>query len=140
MKIIFIIALFFTALSIKAQGKQYLLNNKTFLANVGLIWEETPDENPCAGQQVYLVLEFKEAKVLVLEKYISSCEKEEIIVIGNYKWILLGNNRVKIVADPKEIEDTYFKKLILEFSNGQLLGTRINGDNSISEFIFIDTL
>ena len=136
MKIVFIIAFFFTALSIKAQRKQHILNNKTFLANVGSIWEETPDENPCAGQQVYLVLEFKEAKVLVVEKYISSCEKEKIIVIGNYKWILLGNNRVKIVADLKEIEDTYFKKLILEFSNGQLLGTRINGNNSISEFIF----
>lgn len=47
----FILMTFF----VNAQEKQVLLANKTFIAEVGTVCEDTPDDNPCAGETIYLV-------------------------------------------------------------------------------------
>ena len=135
MKIILMMPFLFLTLSFNAQENQNLLVNKTFTAKVGSVYEETPNDNPCAGQEVYLVLKFKKEEVLVSEKYISSCGKESIIIIVNYKWELLKCNKIKIDVNPRRIEYTYLHKLTLELRNRQLFGKRKNG-NIISEYIF----
>lgn len=113
-------------LLMNAQGNQNALINRTFIAHVGSLCEETPDDNPCAGQEIYLVLEFKNEEVLIVEKHISSCNYELIVHIGNYKWALTHKNQVIIDAPSNKIEDTYLKDLLLEFKNEKLLGKRKN--------------
>ncbi len=135
MKIILILPVLFLTLSLNAQENPNALVNKTFIAKVGSVCEETTDSNPCAGQEIYLVLKFEKEEVLVSEKYISSCGKESIIIIGSYKWELLKYRKIKIETSLKEIEYIYMEDLIFEFSNGQLLGKRKNG-NIISEYLF----
>lgn len=132
---VLMISFLILTLSLSAQEKPNLLVNKTFTTKVGSICEETPDDNPCAGQEIYLVLKFEKEEVFVSEKYISSCGKESIIIIGQYKWELLKCNKIKIDADPKKILYTYMEDLIIEFKDEQLLGKRKNG-NIINEYIF----
>jgi len=84
------------------------------------------------------VLEFKKEDVFIVEKYISSCDEESTLIIGNYKWTVLDNNKIKIAANPKKIENTYMEYLTIELNNEQLLGKRKKWNNSISEYTFKD--
>jgi len=69
--------IFFTFLiQVYSQNIKKKLNNKVFVSNIGSICEETPKPDPCAGQQIYLVLKFKNKNIIIREKYISSCGKE----------------------------------------------------------------
>lgn len=89
------------------------------------------------------MLEFKKENVLVFEKYISTCNSIAKRIIGNFKWVLLPNNKIEIQANTKEIEYTILEKLkdlSLQYSNRKLIGKMIHNDNSINECHFLEKL
>ncbi len=70
------------SISVTQEMKTHL--NKELIAYVGSICEETPDDNPCAGSEIYLTLLFDKEKVSVSEKEVSTCGKENTSEIGNF--------------------------------------------------------
>jgi len=138
--LIFATTVLFMSISMNAQDNKLLLVNKTFEANVGSVCEETPDNNPCSGWQVYLVLEFKEKDVMVTEKSISSCGEASKMKLGNYTWALLNNTEVQIDAKAKEVNYTYLENLQLELRNGQLLGKRVDANKRMNNYVFTEVL
>lgn len=129
-----VISLLICFLSNAQEMKNHL--NKELTANVGTLYEETPDNNPCAGSQIYLTLLFDQEKVCVSEKEISTCEKENISEIGSFNWQLLENNRIDIGFDPQKIKYTYAKTLSLELKNDTVIGKIIHLNGTTSEYIF----
>ncbi len=122
-------------INVQAQQTKENLLNKTFSAKVGSIYEETPDDNPCAGQQVFLVLQFSEKKVEVIEKNISSCNKETIVYKLEYSWKLKGQE-VVIFTKPEEVAYTYLEKLKLKLIAEKLLGTITYDNGKVIEHDF----
>lgn len=127
-------------LSLKAQQNLNFLENKVFTAHVASICEETVKPDPCAGQQVYLVLDFKDKKVAVSEKYVTTCGEERIRELGNYNWELVHNKEVSIDSDSTKIEYTFMQNLKLEVKNGHLIGKKKDWNDTIIEYIFTDNL
>jgi len=103
---------------------------------MGTIYEETPDDNPCAGSQIYLTLFFEKETVSVSEKEVSTCGKENISEIGNFIWQLMPSNKIKIYFDLQKIKYTYAKNLSLELENNNIVGTIIHLNNTTSKYIF----
>lgn len=97
---------------------------------------ETPDNNPCAGSQIYLTLLFNKKLVLVSEKEISNCGKESIIKIGTYSWELLCNKNIKVDFISEQTKGTYAEQLFIKLRNKQLIGylTHLNGETV--EYVF----
>lgn len=91
-------------LGLNAQSDNDMLINQTFISMIGSVCEETPDDNPCAGLEIFLILNFNEDNVSVIEKEVSSCGIDNIISTLDYKWKLTENYEIKIHNDPKEIE------------------------------------
>ena len=110
--------------------------NKELIAKVGTIYEETPDDNPCAGSEIYLTLFFDTEKVSVSEKEVSTCGKESVFEIGNFDWQLMSSNEIKIDFDPQKIKYTYAQNLSLELENNTIIGTIIHLSNTTSKYIF----
>ncbi len=102
--------------------------NKELITKVGAICEETSDDNPCAGSEVFLTLIFNKKEVQVNEKLIGTCGIESVNEIGAYKWELLPNKEIKIDFISEQIKNT-FEEMFLEFRGEQLLGriTHLNG-------------
>lgn len=129
--VIFItIAMLFSACSTLCHPKK--MNdyfNKELITRVATICEETPDNNPCAGSEVFLALMFDKKEVQVYEKVISSCDKESVNKIGVYTWTLLPNKELQIDFISEEIEHTYADCFFLELRDKQLVGriTHLNG-------------
>ncbi len=97
--------------------------NKTFIAKIGSVCEETPDDNPCAGYEIFLELNFTKKNSAVLEKEISSCDKESIREKLNYKWELLPNTEVKIHWDLEDFSYPEFVSgLTLKLEKETLVG------------------
>lgn len=103
--------------------------NKELVARVATICEETPDNNPCAGSEIFLVLMFDKQEVQVYEKELSTCGKASVNEIGVYKWTLLPNKELKIDFISEQIKHTYAEYLFLELRDKQLVGriTHLNG-------------
>jgi len=116
--------------------KNYL--NKELMAKVGTIYEETPDDNPCGGQQTYLALKFIKEEVFIVEKYISSCDKESILIIGTYKWKLRCTKKIKIDYIQEEVKGTYTEDLSLELRDKQLIGRIKHLNGKIVEYTFLE--
>lgn len=114
--------------------KSYL--NKELTANVGSIYEETPDDNPCAGSQIYLTFQFDKDKVSVSEKEITSCGKESINEIGKYNWKLGSNKEINIDFDLQKIKETYAENLFLEIGGKNIVGRITHLNNTTSEYVF----
>jgi len=114
--------------------KNYL--NKELIAKVGDIFEETPDDNPCAGSEIFLGFIFNKKEVKVYEKQISTCGKESVNRIGTYNWKLLCNKKIKIDFIPEQTKGTYAEHLFLELRDKQLVEriTHLNG--KVLEYIF----
>ncbi|MCL5247636.1 hypothetical protein M4I21_17595 [Cellulophaga sp. 20_2_10] len=138
MKLYYITFLLLVTLSVKAQESTNDLINKSFSTKVGYMCQETDTPNPCAGQQIYLELKFKKEKVVILEKYVSSCNKVNETEIGQFKWSLLKNNEVKIYSDSEKIKYTYLKNLKLELSNKVLVGEKIWEHTEPEKYVFIE--
>ncbi len=118
-----LLLMFLTLFSSSCQAqKQNFLHNKTFTSKIYSICEETSEYNPCAGQEVYLILKFTPKKVVISEKYVSSCEEEDTINLGRYKWRLLTNGVVKIDFG-QEQQSKDLKNLTLKLENKVLKGT-----------------
>ena len=127
-------------LSVKAQQNRNFLENKVFTTHVANICEETVKPDPCAGQQVYLVLAFKDKKVTISEKSVTTCGEEFINDLGNYTWEVLKSNELKINTDSAKIEYTFMQDLKLAVKNGHLIGKKKDWNDSIIEYIFTDNL
>ncbi|WP_128755250.1 hypothetical protein [Aquimarina sediminis] len=110
--------------------------NKKLIAKVGAICEETPDDNPCAGSEVYLSLFFDKKQVEVSEIEISTCGQESIYEIGQYDWQLLRNKEIRIDFIPAQTKGTYAEHLSLELRDKKLVAliTHLNG--KLVEYIF----
>ncbi len=110
--------------------------HKEFIAKVGAVYEETPDDNPCAGSEIYLTLLFDKKQVYVAEKEISSCDKETIHQIGTFDWKLKNSQEIAIDFIPQKIQGTYAENLILELRDKQLVGRIKHVNGQIVEYIF----
>ena len=110
--------------------------HKELIAKVGTIYEETPDDNPCAGSEIYLIFLFDKKRVQVVEKVISTCDQESIYTIGTYPWKLLDSKEIKIDFDPVMVEGTSAKGLFLELRNQQVIGNITHLNGKVVEYIF----
>ncbi len=110
--------------------------DKEFIAKVGAVYEETPDDNPCAGSEIYLILLFDKKQVHVAEKEMSSCDKETIQEIGTFDWKLKDNKEIAIDFIPQKIQGTYAENLILELRDKQLVGRIKHLNGQVKEYIF----
>jgi len=122
-------------ISCKAQKMKNHLH-KELIAKVGAIYEETPDDNPCAGSEIYLILVFDEKQVQISEKEISTCDKESITKIGTYNWRLLPNQEITVDFVSEQTEGTYAEQLSLEFRDKQLIGNITHLNEKSIEYIF----
>ncbi len=120
----------------KAQENQNSLVNKTFIAKIGSICEETPDNNPCVGEEIYLVLHFGKTFVDVVEQQISSCGEETTDLIGEFTWKWQKGSRSEIMFNPEEVMHTLRDSVALELSKGQLIGKKPNKNKNISTYHF----
>ena len=113
--------------------------HKKWIAKVGNIYEETPDDNPCAGSEIYLTLVFDEKQIHISEKEISSCNQESTHKIGIYNWKLLPNNVIEVDSILKETKGTYATQLQLELRDSKIVGiiTHLNG--KVVEYVFKET-
>ncbi len=110
--------------------------HKEFIAKVGAVYEETPDDNPCAGSEIYLTLLFDKKQVYVTEKEISSCDKETTKEIGTFDWELKDNKEIAIDFIPQKVQGTYAENLFLELLDKQLVGRIKHVNGQIVEYIF----
>lgn len=119
-------------LNINAQDKVDNLLNGEFISNIGYGCEETPEPNPCAGVEMYLILNFTKERVLVTEKDISSCGSEYITSELEYKWELTQDSIIKIQSKPEEIEYKFLKNLVLKIEKREIVGYK----NKTEKFVF----
>jgi len=108
---------------LNAQSKGALVG-QAFSCSIGYMCEETPDNNPCAGLEIYLILNFSEETVSIIEKEISSCGVEHINSQLRYKWELTQDSEIKIDTNLKEIEYHFIKNLVLKIENGTVIGNK----------------
>lgn len=110
-------------LASQAQNKDdHILINQTFTATIGYVCEETPEPNPCAGLEIYLVLSFTKEEVSIIEKEVSSCDVEDITSKLNYKWELIQDSEIKIYSNPKEIEYNFLEGLRIKIEDNNIIG------------------
>lgn len=139
MKNILIVLTFLIAISLGAQEKEYDLKYKAFTAYVGTGCEEVEIADSCAGYTTYLVLKFKEKTVSLIEKNISTCKKETIMLNLNYTWELTSDDEIKIHSKPEDIKYSYFESLKIEFKEGKIIGKKKMEDNKLIKYQFIES-
>ena len=110
--------------------------HKKLIAKVGGIYEETPDDNPCAGSEIYLILEFEETLIHISEMEISSCNKESNHKIGTYNWRLASNDAIQVDFITKEIENTYANQLQLKLKDENIIGNITHQNGKVVAYIF----
>ncbi|WP_299711389.1 hypothetical protein [uncultured Tenacibaculum sp.] len=95
--------------------------NKPFMANVNSVCEETPDDNPCAGEEIYVVVKFLKDKVELAEKGVSSCGEETYVLNFTYSWNI-KEDEIVILTNPKEVKSTHLKKIKFSIQDKKLIG------------------
>lgn len=135
-RIFIMILLIFTCCFSSYAQKMNTYLHKELLANVGSICEETPDDNPCAGSEIYLSLLFDEKKVEIAEKEISTCGKESISLIGTFNWKLVKNQKIIIDFATEKTKGTYAEKLFLELKQQQLIGSVTHLNGRVIKYVF----
>ncbi|PKV51390.1 hypothetical protein ATE84_3475 [Aquimarina sp. MAR_2010_214] len=123
-------------LGLNAQSNNDILINQTFISMIGSVCEETPDDNPCAGLEIFLILNFSKNNVSILEKEVSSCGVENINYTLDYKWELIQNHEIKIYNNPKEIAYDFLKNLVIKVENKKVIGYTKRGDKKTDKFEF----
>ena len=98
------------------------LINRTFFTTIRKVCEETPEPDPCAGYIENFNLEFTKTEVFVTEKRINTCNQEYTLSKLNYKWKLIGKDKIEIFSNPNEIEFNFLKNLVLKFKDDRLIG------------------
>jgi len=122
--------------NISAQKIENSLVGRTFVSNVDYICEVTVEPEPCAGLQVYLVLEFSKNKVVVIEKEISGCDDEYITFNQVYEWRIENTSEIIIESKPREVEYAFVKGLILKIENSALVGYKELFSKETKEYNF----
>ncbi|WP_299675707.1 hypothetical protein [uncultured Tenacibaculum sp.] len=117
------------------QAQNISIIGKQFIANVNSVCEETPDDNPCAGEEIYVVVKFLKDMVELAEKGISSCDKETYIRKFKYNYEIKEND-ILITLKPEEVEYTHLKEIKFTIENKKLFGaiTYPNGKIIVYEF------
>ncbi|MBG6130346.1 hypothetical protein IWQ47_001571 [Aquimarina sp. EL_43] len=110
--------------------------NKKLIAKVGAVCEETPDDNPCAGSEIYLSLFFDKKQVKVSEVEISTCGKESVYEIGNYNWELLYSKEISIDFILEQTKGTYAEHLSLELRDKKLIASITHLNGKVVEYVF----
>lgn len=123
-------------LALNAQSKDAILIHQTFISKIGSICEETPDDNPCAGLEIHLILKFTKDNLSIIEKEISSCDEENISSRLSYKWKLTQNSEIKIDTNPQEIEYHFLKDLVLKIEDEKVIGYKKQGIKKMNKFEF----
>ncbi len=110
-------------LTITTQGQKIedIFLNKPFMANVNSVCEETPDDNPCAGEEIYVVVKFLKDKVELAEKGVSSCGEETYVLNFTYSWNI-KEDEIVILTNPKEVKSTHLKKIKFSIQDKKLIG------------------
>ena len=124
-------------LSSHAQGMKNHLHKK-LVTKVGTVCEETPDDNPCAGSEVYLSLFFDKRQVKVSEIEVATCGQESIYKIGQYDWQLLRNKEIRIDFIPEQTKGTYAEHLSLELRDKKLVARIIHLNGKEVEYVLED--
>lgn len=124
-------------LLLQTQIESEFLINETFSSKVGYMCEETTDDDPCAGFEIYLVLKFSKEKVIIIEKEVSSCDTEQIASQLEYKWELTEDSEIKMDINPKDIKYHFLKDLILKTENKTIIGYKENGSKNADRYEFI---
>lgn len=130
-----ILLMFTCCISSYAQKMNFFLH-KELIAKVGSICEETPDDNPCAGSEVYLSLLFNKEKVEIAEKEISTCGKESLSLIGSFYWKLVRNGNIVIDIVSEKTKGTYADKMFLELKQQQLIGNVTHLNGRVIKYVF----
>ncbi|WP_109435326.1 MULTISPECIES: hypothetical protein [Aquimarina] len=126
-------------LGLNAQNEYDILINQTFISNIGSVCEETPEPDPCAGLEVYLILKFTKENISIVEKEISSCGSEYITSKLDYHWELIQNSEIKVHSIPKEIEYKFLKDLVLKIEDGKIIGYKKLWNKKTSRIEFKNT-
>ncbi len=121
---------------INAQLDKNLTLNTEYISIVETICEETSEPDPCAGQEVYLILKFKKKEVYITQKMVSTCGEEYIQSEFKYKWKLENNNEIKIFSEPKEIQYTGLENLKLTIEDKIIYGHKNNENNQSEKYVF----
>ena len=121
-KLILFILFVSSFLAVNAQSNPDALFGQTFMTKIATVCEETPDSNPCAGFEIFLVLSFSKEAVSVTEKNISSCNKESIFSKRNYTWELTADSEIIIHSNPEEILCDFLNDHILKLENETVIG------------------
>lgn len=106
------------------QTDEKLHFNTNYTAIVNTICEETSIPDSCAGQEVYLVLNFKKRKVYITEKMISTCGEVYVRKELKYKWKFSGDNEIIIFSNPEEVKFTSLENLKLYFKDKVVFGEK----------------
>ncbi|WP_075343592.1 hypothetical protein [Tenacibaculum agarivorans] len=119
--------------TVQGQNVGRNLFGKTFSANVNSVCEETPIPDPCAGEQIYILVKLTKDKIELTEKGISSCEKETYVHSYIYDW-KLEDNEIIVNSNPKEIQYTYLNKLKLRLKSDKLFGLVTYDNGKVIEY------
>lgn len=135
-----LVLIFFLLISgiTNAQLDEKLSLNTEYILIVETICEETSQPDPCAGQEVYLILKFKKRKVYITQKMVSSCGEETIQCELKYKWKLENCNQIIILSEPKEIKYSSLENLILTVEDKIVYGHKNIGNNQSEKYVFIN--
>ncbi|MFC5048386.1 hypothetical protein [Aquimarina hainanensis] len=112
--------------------------HKKLVTKVGTVCEETPDDNPCAGSEIYLSLFFDKKEVKVSEIEVATCGQESIYNIGTYTWKLLPNKEIRIDFIPEQTKGTYAEHLFLELRDKKLVARIIHLNGEEVEYVLED--
>jgi hypothetical protein len=119
-----------------AQFGETISLNTEYISIVETICEETSEPNPCAGQEIYLILKFNTTKVHITQKMVSTCDEEHIQNEFVYKWNLNEDNEIKIFYNQNEIKYTSLENLKLVLKDKVIYGYKNRGDNQSEKYIF----
>jgi acid phosphatase class B len=138
-KIIMSVFLFTFVIQTYSQDINKKLKNKTYMSRIGSICQETTIPDPCAGQEIFLVLNFQKGNIKITEKYISSCGVEEISYELIYKWELTNNNEIKIFFNPKEVEYKSIENMKFKIDNEIIIGYKRDWNDKNVEYVFTNS-
>jgi len=120
-------------ITVQGQNVDKNLFDKTFSANVNSVCEETPIPDPCAGEQIYILVKLTKDKIELTEKGISSCDKETYAYSYIYDW-KLKDNEIIVDSNSKEIQYTCLNKLKLRLKSDKLFGLVTYDNGKVVEY------
>jgi hypothetical protein len=117
--------------SLKAQLS---VSGKTFIAKSGCICEEVVGDDTCAGQQIYMRLQFEDDTVDVIEESMDGCGETTSEFIDAFPWHWAKDKHWTIVlGDLERTKYTIIENIRLSMQNDTLIGEKLNEKGTISQ-------